>query len=158
MFPFYRDYFWKGGKPFGVQKVDPLTADQRVFRIVSDPYHKWISIETYLGEAFDAIIYDSRFLDFRKLKPTEQIAWRKKSVGEAAAWIFNEDDRVILKEVCCYKEGLCREVKIYSPYQTLICRYVMVDGPLGSLLLYDSQSRPVMSRGADHKENWDPRS
>ena len=146
MFPFYYDYMWRGGKPSGKGRVDEPISGQMVYRIVADPYRKWISVEAYWGKEFDRIIYDSRFLDFRKLTPTDQAAWRKESINSNDSWIFNEDDRLILKECCHYKDGICREIQIFSPYSTLVCRYVMPEGPEGSVVLYDSNERAVMRR------------
>ncbi len=146
MFSFYEDYVWKEGKPVGIGKiVDPLQG-QSVYRIVADPYRKWVSVEGYSGKAFDRVIYDSRFLDFRKLTPTHQAAWRKESIDSHNSWIFNEDDRLILKESYMYENEVCREVKIFSPYSTLICLYVLPEGPTGPVTLYDGNNRIVMQR------------
>lgn len=158
MIPYYKDYQWKGGKPLGLQKT-ALPADE-AYRIVSDPYYKWITIEAYRGAQFAHLVYDSRFLDFRKLTPEAQAAWRRETIKEGEAWIFNEDDRLILREVCHYENEICHAVQIYSPYNMLICQYKMEEGPLGPLFLFDSNNRCVMSRTFDANQNkfeecWD---
>lgn len=152
MHHYFRDYLWKDGKPYGVHKT-PFSSEAILYRLVSDPYQKWITIEIYNKGSFQNILYDSRFLDFRKLTPTNQNAWRRQSVDETEAWIFNEDDRLILKEVCLYKEEICREVKIYSPYHLLICCYEMEEGPAGPVSLWDSNGHRVMSRTFDSSKN-----
>ncbi len=152
MFAFYDDYVWKEGKPIGACKILDPPEGKAVYRIVADPYRKWISVEAYSGRMFDRVIYDSRFLDFRKLTPTDQAAWRKESIDALNSWIFNEDDRLILKESCVYEEGMCRKIQIFSPYNTLVCLYIMPKGPEETVTLYDSNGRTVMRR---IEKKWD---
>jgi hypothetical protein len=160
MFPLYNDYMWKEGRPYGLSKVTHPHVDEKYYRIVGDPYNKWISIEIYKGSVFKEILYDSRFLDFRKLKPSDQIGWRKEMIDAENAWIYNEDDRLILKERSYNRQNLCCRIEIYSPYATLIGYYEMPEGPLGALTtLFDGNDHCVMTRSYDFKkkkflENW----
>ena len=146
MHAYYRDYCWKEGSPLGIGKI-PREAPL-CYRIVSDPYRKWISVEMYQEGRFASLIYD-------------QMAWRKEPAGDLESWIFNEDDRLILLEK--YKEEAC---EIYSPHGILLCRYRFFKEE-GRVELFDSGSRPVMTqhyrayeRGEFHdliKEEWSPK-
>jgi hypothetical protein len=142
MHAYYRDYQWKEGKPVGIG-ITP-ERESLCYRIVSDPYRKWLSIEMYRDGQFEALLYDSRLLDFRKLKPADQVGWRKETAGPQKSWIFNEDDRVVLLEK--YSDEGC---EIYSPYGfphgALLCRYVFFKKE-ARVILFDSHSRPVMTR------------
>ena len=44
MYTHYRNYYWKMGKPYGTDPIDPLQAPA-TYKIVADPYFKRISIE-----------------------------------------------------------------------------------------------------------------
>ena len=83
-------------------------------------------------------ISDSRLLDFRKLTPTTQAAWRKERINNCESWIYNEDDRLILKER--YAESACA---IYSLHNVLLCRYVLLKSE-ARVVLYDSHHHLVM--------------
>ncbi len=133
---YYRNYRWKEGKPVGIGKTSREAP--RCFRIVSDPYHKWLSIEMYREGQFAALIYDSHLLDFRKLKPAVQLAWRKEAIDDRESWIYNEDDRLILREK--YSESGCA---VYSLHGILICRYEF-DEHKARVVLFDSHSLPVL--------------
>ncbi|MCC5832517.1 MAG: hypothetical protein JJU12_05685 [Chlamydiales bacterium] len=138
MHRYYEDYRWQEGRPRGIGKTS--RGASLCYRIVSDPYHKWLSIEMYERGLFKELLYDSRLLDFRKLSPTEQLSWRKEPAGLREAWIFNEDDRVILLE--SYRDGGC---EIYSPHGVLLCRYAFLPEE-ARIVLFDGHSHPVMTR------------
>lgn len=136
MYPFFNDYMWRKGKPYGIGKV---TSDAPLaYRIVTDPYQKWISIELYRQGDFEALIYDSRLLDFRRLSAHNQIGWRKEAINSDEAWIYNEDDRIILREKVTPSACL-----IYSLHEILLCRYVFRTEK-ARVILYDAHSHPVM--------------
>ncbi len=137
MLNYFRDYRWREGKPVGIGKTKREESSS-CYRLVSDPYRKWITIEHYLEGRFERLIYDSHLFDFRKLKPEEQIAWRKEILSEDEAYIFNEDDRLILHER--YQEG--DGSLLYSPHGILIGRYAFLK-EAAQVVLYDSSSRPV---------------
>ncbi len=141
MHHYYKEYRWQKGKPLGITQTENLSGT--TYRIVADPYQKWITLEAYLEGHFQRLIYDSRFLDFRKLTPTDQAAWRKEKISEEEAWIFNEDDRLILHERCSDKEIL-----ISSPYGFLVARYELPEGAEGAITLYDSNGHVVIQREA----------
>lgn len=132
----YKDYCWKEGKPVGIGKTSEEASVY--YRIISDPYQKWISIELYRKGVFAALLYDSRLLDFRKLHAAEQIAWRKELSKKGEAWIYNEDDRLILRE--SYTESSC---EIYSPHGFFLCRYQLLK-KVARVILVDSHSHPVL--------------
>jgi len=136
MHAFYRDYRWKEGKPVGLGKISREAS--LCYRIVSDPYHKWLSIEMYREGQFASLLYDSRLLDFRTLKPAAQVAWRKEPIDHRESWIYNEDDRLILREK--YAESAC---KIYTPHGVYLCHYALFKEE-ARVILYDSHSHPVM--------------
>lgn len=156
MYPFFNDYIWREGKPVGKGIVKSEAA--LAYRIVMDPYKKWISIEMYKRGHFTTLLYDSRFLDFRKLNAKNQLGWRKTPFGSDESWIYNEEDRLILRE-----KATPSECFIYSLHGVLLCRYALFTEK-AQVVLYDAHSHPVMmqsyrtySRGEFidlQKEEW----
>jgi hypothetical protein len=169
----YRDYFWEKGSPRGLEAVEPLPGLKSV-KLISDPYHKHLSIEEYTGETFNRLIYDSRLLDFRHLTPAHQMAWQKEKIEETAdqtiCLIRNQDDRLLYREVYHFQEKLCRECQIYSLHNLLLSRqkifYACFGDPFNGIELYDSNSHLVMTKryAVDEEsqftdlleENWSP--
>lgn len=146
---FFRDYRWKNGKPYGVDRSNG--KEGIAFRLVSDPYQKWLSIEEYCEGIFRRILYNSHFLDFRILKAAGgQPAWRRERINEVEGWIFNEDDRLILQERCCFEGVFCLECQIFYPGGPLIAlekmSYLERGDGFNGLVLYDISGRPVMRR------------
>ena len=66
MFKYYSDYYWKDGKPYGKDEINP-NQSPFAYKIVQDPYFKRFSIEKYRQEHFEKNVYDSILLDFRHL-------------------------------------------------------------------------------------------
>lgn len=95
----YQNYLWQDGMPCG---LSPTAPEGMTYKVISDPYHKRISIERYLEGQFLEVIYDSTLFDFRHLRPELQTAWQKTVVSETAEKIIsqirNQDDRLILVE------------------------------------------------------------
>lgn len=122
----YSDYYWKKGIPQGIKalKNDPAELRGRSYRIVTDPYFIRYSIEIYDDGIFQGMAYDSALLDFRNLSPAQQAPWRReelRSEGDReSALIYDQNDRIILKEVYRFEEGLCRECLAYSPHGILV--------------------------------------
>lgn len=138
MHHYYRDYGWEEGRPIGIGKITREAS--LCYRLVSDPYQKWLSIEMYREGQFATLIYDSRLLDFRRLTAQAQAAWRKERIDSRESWIYNEDDRLILKER--YSEMACA---IYSPHSLLLCRYALLKDE-ARVVLYDSHHHLVMTQ------------
>jgi hypothetical protein len=155
MSSFYKNYIWKNGIPYGVEKLSQDSPPtEECYKIAMDPYRKRISVERYTHRQFAAVIYDSAFLDFRHLKPQEQTAWHKEiieeSSGQVVSLIRNQDDRVICREVCLFEEGLCRECRLYSPQgfhlSTHKMLYTTLKDPFNGVILYDPAERIVMQK------------
>lgn len=138
MTKFYQEYYWKGGVPYG-------RGDGSTYKIVADPYRKWVSLEQYQGGVFAKTIYDSRFIDFRKLNPAEQVGWERELVSEgeeqAVYLIRNQDDRVVYRETLFFQEGRCVECHIHSPQNIPLSIHKMSGG---EVVLYDSNAHIVM--------------
>ncbi len=141
------DYYWKDGMPQAIAEGD-------TYRIVSDPYKKWITIEKYRGQHLVEIVYDSHLLDFRSLKPLMQIGWRKEMIIDTRnlvkQWIFNEDDRAILIEEMLYEKGYCRKCRILYPCGRLLSEhhlhYKALHDKFNGMILNDANAHPVMMR------------
>ena len=148
---YYKDYYWEMGLPHGLDPVEPQNISES-FKIVMDPYRKYISIEKYLYGIFAEVIYDSKFLNFRHLKPTEQVAWQKEifkeGPNEVISLIRNQDDRIVFKEVCSFEKEICRECRTYSPHGILLSvqklLYKSFQDPFNGMLLYDKNEHLVM--------------
>ncbi len=149
MHAFYRDYRWNKGVPEGVEK-----CDQGMYRIVTDPYHKWYTVEKYRGSHLIEVVYDSHLLDFRQLKPFDQLGWRKEMMVETPNfvkdWIFNEDDRAIFIEESFFEKKHCRQCRILYPCGRLLSvhqlYYTDLHDPFNGVVLYDANNHPVMLR------------
>lgn len=146
MSKFYQEYYWKGGFPYG----NKVSTDG--YKIVADPYRKWVSIEQYHQGSFKKVVYDSRFIDFRKLNPSEQTAWEREleSEGEEQAvyLIRNGDDRLVYRETSFFLSGRCMECHIHSPQDILLSvhkmSYIEFGGEFNGVTLYDSNAHTVM--------------
>lgn len=118
----YKDYYWDRGYPMGKEKQKE--KEGRGYRILSDPYHKRLSIERYEGGKYHSTLYDSHLFDFRHLNPQSQVAWHREVLEESEEHLLcavrNIDDRVIYLEESDYKQGRCLESRIYSPHRVLV--------------------------------------
>lgn len=150
MIQHYQSYYWKDGKPYGKDRTD---SDQAIsYRIVTDPYHKRYSLEKYQDRTFNCLVYDSIFLDFRHLNPTNQTAWQREVLEEKdetlVYLIRNQDDRLILIETQYFEENQCRFCELRSVHQVFISTHRMyykkLKDPFDGVVLYDSQNQPVM--------------
>lgn len=151
----YENYIWKNGMPYGIQgkfaQQAPVDGDL-YFKIISDPYHKRISIEQYVYLTFSKVIYDSAIFNFRSLNAAEQNAWQKSAISETetsvTCHIRNQDDRLILIESYTFLNSKCRECHSFSPHGLPVSIQKMYYTSLGDTfngtVLYDSNSHPVM--------------
>jgi hypothetical protein len=152
MNPHYRDYFWKNGKPYGIEKVDSKHFIS--YKIISDPYYKRISIEKYHFGQFAQTVYDSIFLDFRHLKSPEHTGWQRDLLEEKenkiAYLLRNQDDRAILKEILEFQEHYCRSCMIESIHGILLSThkmyYTILQDPFNGVILFDQENRVVMKK------------
>lgn len=151
---YYEDYSWKGGKPLGKRILDSsqLFKTPLAYRIALDPYNKRISIEQYARGSFTKVVYDSIFLDFRKLNPLEQTAWLRELWREeetsATHLIRDHYDRLVLMETSYFESGRCRLCSIASIHGVPLSTHRMFYRELGDsfngVILYDSLGKPVM--------------
>lgn len=145
----YNDYCWKKGFPVGITGNG---KNEITYRIISDPYRKWVSIEQYKLGLFDKVIYDSHLLDFRHLNPANQATWQKIPVNqtetESYCLIRNQDDRALVFETHLFKGERCIECKIHSVHHILIAiqkmSYIELGDPFDGVTLYDNNNHPVM--------------
>lgn len=150
MIKHYRNYFWKEAIPYGFQMVTENA--ELSYKIVMDPYRKRISIEKYLQGKFTDLIYDSALLDFRHLKPAQQLAWHKTIVEEAPTKVIsairNQDDRLVLLETYTFDGRFCKQCMARSPHGICISRqqiyYTALNDSFNGVVLYDSNDHPVM--------------
>ena len=172
MIKHYLDYAWKGGIPYGIEPVDPLSTES--YKIIIDPYRKRISIEKYSNNRFTEIIYDSALFDFRHLKSPENASWQKIVIKETdevvECFIRNQDDRILFFESYSFEQGLCRECTARSVHGYPISRqrmfYKAFRDPFNGVVLFDSNNHPVMYKHYEVdetgefslllKEEWHP--
>lgn len=153
MFKYFQDYYWKAGKPYGVEAVDPFQASSS-YKIVADPYYKRISIEKYRYTFFDKIIYDSFLLDFRHLTLKDQIAWERETLKEekdrSICLLRNQDDRGVLMETLTFEHNQCRSCSTSSvhgiPLSIHRMYYRSLTDSFDGVVLYDVEERPVMMK------------
>lgn len=152
MNPHYRDYFWKMGKPYG---LEPINSDAiQSYKIIADPYYKRISIEKYKEGKFSHLIYDSILLDFRHLRSPEQIAWQRELLVEEpnhhVYLLRNQDDRAILQEIVEFEKTYCRSCLIQSVHGIALSTHRMyykeLQDTFNGVILYDQENRPIMQK------------
>ena len=144
---FAHDYSWKDGRPILHRTLkDPLNQGL-CFKLISDPYHKHITVEKYKNGLYNSTVYDSKILDFRKLKPVDQTGWSQESIDQKVL-IRDIDDRVVHIEHHEFEETFCRTCKIYSPQNWLASIHRLYYKKLGDLfngvVLFDSNEKPVL--------------
>lgn len=152
MSDFFRDYLWEEGAPLGRGKTSKNEAIS--YRILSDPYRKRLSIEKYRYGRFDSVIYDSIHLDFRKLQPMHQLAWRKEILSQTdtqtLVLIRDETDRAVFLENNTFENELCRSCEITTPQGIPVCRHQLFYTNLGDsfngVILMDNENHPVMRK------------
>lgn len=150
MSQFYRDYIWKGGLPYGLEPT--LESTGIAYKVLSDPYHRQVFVEQYKDSLFQALIYDSRLLNFRKLNPQNQVAWEREIVNETddtiVAELRNQDDQLIVIETMKYENGLCKSCTLSSSHGIVLSEHCMSYKHLGDafdgVTLYDSNKHQVM--------------
>lgn len=148
----FKTYYWDQGSPQGLTKVASPCEYLITYKIVKDPYGKRISLEKYSYGKLSKIIYDSSFLDFRKLNPKEQLAWQKEMIreteNEIEILIRNIDDRVILIEKHKFENRVERECQIFSPHGVHLSTHRIFYKKLGDSFdgtaFYDVEGSPVM--------------
>lgn len=153
MTQYFSDYYWKFGIPYGLNREVKDVA----YKIVSDPYHKRISIEKYVNEVFDSVVYDSVLLDFRHLRVAEHIAWQKDTYKETdnslVCLIRDQNDRLLFQESYTFERGLCRSCNVQSAHGCSLSLhrmfYVNFQDPFNGVILYDKNCHPVMYKCYD---------
>lgn len=150
---YYSDYWWDHGVPRGLGGVaEPQEVHEAVYKIVSDPYHRRISVEKYFKGHFKELVYDSALFDFRWLKPVEQNAWSSQLILEeehrAVRLLRNQDDRIVAKEVYHFEAGQCRQSEAFHPSGVQISvqkmYYVHLGDPVNQVVLFDRSGRQVV--------------
>lgn len=153
MFKYFHQYYWKDGKPYGNQIVNPAEASSS-YKIVVDPYYKRFSIEKYHYTNFAKVIYDSCLLDFRHLTVKDQMAWQRETLQEekhsSICLLRNQEDRVVLIETLTFESDQCRSCITSSVHGIPLSTHCMYYRSLGDhfdgVVLYDMERRPVMMK------------
>jgi hypothetical protein len=152
MMKHYANYIWKKGIPYGLQEV--ADTYPKSYKILSDPYHKWISIESYHQGNFASVVYDSHIFDFRSLSLTNQTAWVKETLEESPesmlCLIKDQNDRVVLFENYRFENGRCLECVTTSAHQLAISSqkiyYTALGDPFNGVTLFDANDHIVMQK------------
>ncbi|SCA62568.1 hypothetical protein SCG7086_AB_00270 [Chlamydiales bacterium SCGC AG-110-P3] len=150
LFSGYGDYYWDDGVPRGRHPISSGNVPL-YYKLVSDPYHKRLSIEEYRSDTFSTVIYDSAIFDFRWLKPAAQVGWQKETISETDTEVISLirtiEDRVILKEVYSFDGPFCLECHAFSPQDipvsTQKVHYKSRGDIFNGVVLYDMNNHPV---------------
>jgi hypothetical protein len=153
MIKHFRTYYWKAGKPYGLDVVDPAQQNFS-YKIIADPYYKRLSIEKFHYTQFEKTIYDSLLLDFRHLTLDDQVAWQREVVKEgenqSVCLLRNQDDRTILMETLFFENQLCRSCQTSSihgvPLAVHRMYYQCLHDAFNGVVLYDLEEHPVMMK------------
>ena len=153
MFKHYKKYYWKDGKPYGSEEVDPSEAISS-YKIIVDPYYKRFSLEKYHYVTFQKVIYDSLLLDYRHLTLKDQVAWQREVIKEendqAVTLIRNHEDRVIFIETLFFEQNQCRICQISSAHGISLSIHKMYyesfQDVFNGVVLYDTENQPVMMK------------
>jgi hypothetical protein len=158
----YEDYFWKEGIPYGIRHVEnPLNFENETYKIVMDPYRKFISVEKYFKQDFVRIIYDSKLLNFRFLKTEDTRAWQKiiteETSNKVVCQLRDHDDRLVFIETHLFDNSLCRKCDVKSPHDIAISTqrmyYKLLQDPFDGVILFDSENKPVCFKEYEFDEN-----
>lgn len=145
MFPMYRKYLWKEGKPIG---IEPDLSGS--IRIVSDPYGKRFLIEEYLEGRFHRLIYDSALFDFRYLHERHQIGWSKEWLSENRLLVRNRDHVPLFVEEHVFKEGRPISCTLTTPHGVLFgeqkISYRAFGDPFNGVTLLDRLGLQVIKK------------
>ena len=145
MLPRFNTYFWKDGKPYGLQP-----NPEGPFRIIVDPYYKRFSIEFYEKEIFKKILYDSYLFDFRALKDPRQASWIKIPLSPNESLLKNQEDRVVLKETYTFEKERPRYCHYTIPQGISVAyhklSYTDFGDPFDGVTLYDMNDVQVMQK------------
>lgn len=152
MFHFYKNYYWKNGKPYGRELTD--SKAETSYKIIVDPYYKRWTVEKYSSGVFNAIIYDSSLLDFRRLKPLDQMAWEREILEQSSESMYcvlrDENHRAILFERHYFEGGRAMKCEVSSIHGILLCYqkiyYKSKNDPFNGVILFDIQGFPVMKK------------
>jgi hypothetical protein len=153
MYKNFGNYYWKNGKPYGFDEVDPSKAPFS-YKIVIDPYFRRFSIEKYLYTQFEKVVYDSHLLDFRHLSLKDQVAWQREVLKEGGSQsiclLRNQDDRAVLLETLTFDQNQCRTCETSSvhgvPLAVHRMYYQSMKDSFDGVVLYDMEERPVMMK------------
>lgn len=148
----YKNYCWRDGIPYGTEKTEIL--QNKTYRVISDPYRKWISVEQYQSGIFESVVYDSHLFDFRTLKTLNQAAWLKETLSDdenhVRCLLRDQDDRAVLIEEYSFKKGKCQDCRTLSvhglpvSYQRIL--YQENGAPFNGVILYDANDHIVMEK------------
>lgn len=153
MYLHYQDYVWQSGKPKGT--VPAIPAETPVsYKIVIDPYFKRISIEKYHYAVFNQVVYDSIFLDFRRLTEKDQNAWQREKKSETTqeliSFLRNEEDRIVLIETIVFEGERCKSCSLSSIHGVPIAVHRMFyekwGDPFNGVVLYDRENKRVLKK------------
>lgn len=147
---YYTDYCWDEGIPCGRSPIDNPVG--QTYKIVMDPYRRYIAIEQYIGDRFQKVIYDSTLLNFRSLKIPSQTSWQKETMSDSpdktVCLIRNQDDRAVYIETYRFEKNLCRECAVASihgiPLSIHRMFYKAFGDPINGVVLFDMNEHPVM--------------
>ncbi|MFA6914815.1 MAG: hypothetical protein WC222_00320 [Parachlamydiales bacterium] len=141
---FFAAYIWKNGLPQGLNLA---TSESLTYKIVSDPYHKHISIEEYLHGNFHRLIYDTKLLDFRTLRTEIPPIWNK-SEENGRYIIRDQNNRTLWIELYTYEQNFCTQCQVLSPHGILLSThkifYTSLNHPFNGITLFDPLNIPVM--------------
>lgn len=160
MNPNFADYYWKNGRPKGITPLPLPQEHETSYKIIVDPYFKRFSIEKYVFGNFIDIVYDSIFLDFRKLSPQEQLAWQRETIneenGKMTCLIRNIEDRIILIEELEFQNSLCKVCRVFSPHRVHLSThrmyYKVLSDSFNGVILLDSQEKLCMYKKYEANE------
>lgn len=158
--PHYQDYFWAKGKPVGLRQVPKNSPAS--FRVLSDPYGKRFTIESYTQGKFQEVVYDSNLFDFRLLKKEEDNAWQREILEETPDFvrslIRNMEERIILIEEAFFEGNVCRFCSFSSPHGIKMAKQNILlqslGDPFNGVMLIDLLKHPILIKEyeVDEKE------
>lgn len=153
MYKHYRNYYWKMGKPYGLDEAHAAQTPYS-YKIVADPYFKRLSIEKYQFTLFEKVVYDSILLDFRHLSLKDQMAWErevmKETEDQSICLLRNQDDRAVLIETLTFENNQCRTCLTTSVHGLPLAAHRMfyrsLQDSFDGVVLYDLEGRAVMMK------------
>lgn len=138
------DYYWNKGIPIGIKGSKPC------YRILREPFGRYYMIEQIKENKFEKVVYDSRQLDFSKLKERDQMGWCKETIDHNQVLIRDRDHFPKHIEKYFFQKNKPLHCELFSLQGSLIASqkiyYKSLNHAFNGVILFDSLGKQVIKK------------